>query len=481
MMIRSKILRNASLVAMIIGVSGCASVPNLGEMPVVRPSSKLATAQSIKGTLAAWPADNWWEQYGDTQLNALIEEGLNGSPDIAIAQARLRSANAAARQSRAALLPQVRADASAGATKQSYNNGIPAEFVTRGIQDTGSVSLGLNLDLDLWGGKRAAARAALSNADAAALEVEQARLILSTTIAASYAQLIQFNAELDVAKATVQQRSDTLELVRNRVANGLDTQAELAQAEGSVPAARAEMLAIAEEIVVVRHQLSALLGQGPDLGLDIVTGSAPPQVHDLPDDVSTNLVARRPDIRASLARVEAEASQIKAAKAAFYPSINISALVGFQALGFGNVFNSGSTYGSAGPAISLPIFDGGGIASRYAQTRAGYDEAVAVYDRDVVGAFRQVADAVAARQSLVSRLGETKSALASAERGYAIAQQRYEGGLSTYLDVLTAQQGVLAQRRNLAELGTRSFALDIALVQALGGGFTSNSRALAVR
>jgi NodT family efflux transporter outer membrane factor (OMF) lipoprotein len=473
MIIRSKILRNSSLLTLVIGLSACASVPKLGDMPIVRQASEIETEQSLKGTLAVWPTDKWWQQYNDAQLSVLIEEGLTGSPDIAIATARLRSADAAARQSRSALSPQVIAQASGGPTKQSYNNGIPADFVTRGIQHTGSVSLGMNFDLDLWGGKRAAARAALSNADAAALEVEQARLILSTSIANSYAQLVELQAERVLAGAAVKLRNDTLELVRNRVVNDLDTQAELAQAEGAVSLARGELLAIEEAIIVVRHQLAALLGKGPDRGLQIAIGQVPQVAHDLPANASTELVARRPDIRASLARVEAEASQIKAAKAAFYPSINISALIGFQALGLGNVFNSGSAYGSAGPAISLPIFDGGGIAAQYAQRRAGYDEAVAVYDRDVVGAYREVADAVAARQSLVGRIGEATAALVSAERGFAIARQRYEGGLSTYLDVLAAEQGVLAARRNFFQLETRGFSLDIALVRALGGGFGS--------
>jgi NodT family efflux transporter outer membrane factor (OMF) lipoprotein len=292
---------------------------------------------------------------------------------------------------------------------------------------------------------------------------------------------VQLNAARQVAQAAVTLRTDTETLVRSRVANGLDTEAELAQAQAALPAARGEVLAIDETIVTVRHQIAALLGQGPDRGLDIMIGANPPVIHDLPAGVTTDLIGRRPDIRASLARVEASNARIKVAKAAFYPSINISALIGFQALGLGNVFSSGSSFGNAGPAISLPIFDGGAIAGRYAQSRAGYDEAVATYDRAVVGAFREVADVVAARQSLVERLREANASLAQSERGYAIARQRYQGGLSTYLDVLTAQQSVLIARRSVAELTTRGFSLDVALVRALGGGFSPASTIASVR
>ena len=474
-------LCSASLCALIIGLAGCAAVPNADVKPVVRLASELATARSLPAGTAQWPTDKWWLTYNDAGLTKLIEEALVGSPDLAIAQARFRAAGALVRQARAAQLPQLTAQASGGIVKSSYNEGIPAEFVPRGWNDTGDASIGLSFALDLWGGKRAGARAATYDADAAALEVEQARLVLATGIAEAYAQLVQLDAARQVTQSAVTLRADIEKLVRDRVANGLDTQAELAQAQAAVPTARGEVLALDEAIMVVRHQIAALLGQGPDRGLDIAIGANPPVIHDLPADITTNLIGRRPDIRASLARVEASDSRTKVAKAAFYPSINIRALIGFQALGLGHVLSSGSTFGNAGPAISLPIFDGGAIAGRYAQLRAGYDEAVATYDRAVVGAFREVADVVAARQSLVGRLGEAKVSLAQSDRGYAIARQRYEGGLSTFLDVLTAQQGVLTARRSVADLTTRAFALDVALVRAIGGGFSPASTTASAR
>jgi NodT family efflux transporter outer membrane factor (OMF) lipoprotein len=477
----SKALQYASMSAAAIGLSGCATVPNLGAAPVVKPATELATSRSLPQGSATWPTDKWWLAYNDTTLTGLIDEALVGSPDLAIAQARFRAANAVVSQARASQLPSITAQASGGVVKQSYNNGIPANFVPKGWNETGSASLGLSFDLELWGAKRAGARAAMSEADAAALEVEQARLVLATEIADAYAQLVQLNAARQVARAAVSLRADTETLVRNRVVNGLDTEAELAQASAALPAARGEVLAFDETITTVRHQIAALLGQGPDRGLNIAIGTNPLKIHDLPADMTTDLIGRRPDIRASLARVEASNSRIKVAKAAFYPSINISALIGFQALGFGNVFSSGSTFGNAGPAISLPIFDGGAIAGRYAQSRAGYDEAVATYDRAVVGAFREVADVVAARQSLVERLREANASLTQSERGYSVARQRYQGGLSTYLDVLTAQQGVLTARRSVAELTTRGFSLDVALVRALGGGFDPAKKVVSAR
>ncbi|MBL7372366.1 TolC family protein, partial [Escherichia coli] len=166
-------------------------------------------------------------------------------------------------------------------------------------------------------------------------------------------------------------------------------------------------------------------------------------------------------------------------RADFYPSINLSALIGFQAFGLDNLFKSGSTYGSVGPAISLPIFRGGALAGQYKGARAGYDEAVATYDSTVTTAYREVADAVTSKSALVTRLAESRQALADSEAAYSIARQRYEGGLSTFLDVLTAEQGVLQNRQIVADLEARAFTLDVQLVRALGGGFSTNIAAAA--
>ena len=160
------------------------------------------------------------------------------------------------------------------------------------------------------------------------------------------------------------------------------------------------------------------------------------------------------------------------ARAAFYPNISLSGLIGLQSLGFDNLLKGSSAFGNVGPAVTLPIFHGGAISSQYRGARGKYDEAVARYDAGVVAALKQVADAVTSRNALAVRLSESRQALADAEEANAIARKRYEGGLSTYLDVLNAEEGVLAARRTVAELQTRAFTLDVAMVRALGGGFT---------
>jgi NodT family efflux transporter outer membrane factor (OMF) lipoprotein len=463
-------------------LAGCTSVPHLGAPPEPRPAASFAAAQTVaKGMpVSGWPANDWWRAYGDPQLTALIEEGLKGAPSVEIAAARLRAAQGSRQQAGGALLPTIDAKANAAEAKQSYNNGIPSAFVPKGWNDTGGASFSLDFDLDLWGKNRAALRAATSDAVAAELDVQEARLVLSTNIASAYAELAQQYAERDVEELAIQSRIDTQSLVANRFATGLDTKAELKQADAAVPSARADLAATDESIGLTRNSLAALLGAGPDRGLAIARPKTLVQARGIPADVTTNLIGRRPDVAAARARVQSAAERIKVARADFYPAVSISALAGFQSLGLSNLFKSGSTYGNATPAISLPVFHGGAIAGQYRTARATYDEAVATYDSTVADAYHDVADAVTSLAMLTERLKQTQQALADAEEGYAVARLRYEGGLSTYLTVLTAQDTVLQNRRTVSDLQARAFTLDVALVRALGGGLTSDTLPSAV-
>ena len=456
-------------------LAACVATPELGARPEPKAAGDLAATKTFAAApTAAWPAEGWWSAYGDAQLDTLIAEGIAASPDLKVAEARVRRAQALARQAGADRLPSVAANASLAAVKQSYNNGIPAQFVPRGYQDTGRATLDLGFDLDLFGRNRAALAAARSEAEAARLEGEQARLVLATSIAAAYADLAQLYSARDVATAAVEVREATLRLVSQRVDQGLDTRAELKQAEARVPAARAELAAVDETIELTRNRLAALVGAGPDRGRMIarpaVTALRPTG---LPANLSLELLGRRPDIIAARERAAAAARRIDVARAAFYPNVNLTAFIGVQALGLGNLFDSGSDIGSVGPAISLPVFQGGRLQGRYAQSRAEYDEAVAGYDATLTAALREVADVAASQKALAVRLAEARAALSASEEAQRLARLRYEGGLSTFLSVLSAEEALLANRRSVTDLEARAFALDVALVRALGGGFTA--------
>jgi NodT family efflux transporter outer membrane factor (OMF) lipoprotein len=471
-----QILRNGERAAISIAfvcLSACAAVPKLGPAPVAAPPSAYAAGTSLAGDVqAAWPDIYWWHAYGDRQLDALIAEALSGNPDLAVAMARVRSADAYVEQAGAKQLPTLDASGSVGTSKQSYNNGIPAAFVPKGWNDTGRIEADLGFDLDLWGKNKASYAAARSDAEAARLDLAQSTLTLSTNIADAYADLARLFAERTVQVSALDIRQQTQRLTADRLAAGLDTQAELKQAQAAVPTASADLAATDEQIALTRNRLAALLGKGPDYGLTITAPVAANTPHLLPANVTTALIGRRPDVVAARTRVEAEASRIKVARADFYPSVKLSAIFGFQSLGLDVLLKQGSSFGSAGPAVSLPIFRGGELQGRYRAARASYDEAVATYDRTVTDAYHAVADAVVSRRALAGRLADACQALAFAQAAYGVARQRYEGGLSRFTDVLTAQDRALQTQRTVADLQARAFTLDVALVRALGGGFS---------
>jgi NodT family efflux transporter outer membrane factor (OMF) lipoprotein len=453
--------------------SACATMPAPTPARVAKAPDAYATTQTLSAPDTAWPVDAWWKAYGDTQLDGLVDEALTGSPTLAQAEARLRRAQALANQAKAARLPSVSANGGVDRSKQSYNNGIPADFVPQGYNDYGRLSLDFSWELDFWGKNRAAVAAATSEAKAAQADAAQARLMLATSVAAAYADLGRLYAEHDVAERAVALRQETLDLVSDRVTNGLDTRGELRQAEAGPPTARAELAAVDEQIAQTRNALAALLGAGPDRGLSIARPSiASLKPFGLPANLAADLIGRRPDIVAAKWRAEASSRRIGQAKAAFYPNVNLAAAIGVQSLHLDKLFDSGSDVGSVGPAISLPIFEGGRLKANLRVAEAERDGAVAAYDDAVTQALRDVADVAASERALATRLSESRTALAANEDGYRIAKLRYQGGLSTYQNVLIAELAVLTQRRVVADLDSRALALDVALVRALGGGFT---------
>jgi NodT family efflux transporter outer membrane factor (OMF) lipoprotein len=453
-------------------LAGCATVPQLGEAPKPAPATAYASTQSFQAPDKPWPADQWWKAYGDPQLDTLMDEALAGSPTLAEAAARVRAADAQARAARAATLPQVSGNAQAAEVKQSYNNGFPPQFVPHGYNDTGRATLDLSFDLDLWGRNRAALAAATSEAEAARMDQAQARLMLTTNIAAAYADYARVIAEHDAAEAAAKNRAESSDLVARQLAGGLANRGEADQARAAAAAAQQDLAALDEQLAIARNRLAALAGAGPDRGLSLQRPTAlPTAAFGLPENLAADLLGRRPDLQAARLRAEAAARRIDVARAGFYPDVNLVAFIGAQSLGLDNLTRSGSDIGQGALALSLPIFQGGRLQANYRGARANYDAAVAAYDQTLVTALQDVADAVAASRALQARLAAAKASLAAGESAYRIARLRYEGGLTTYLTLLTAEDAVIAQRRTVAQLEARALTLDANLVRALGGGF----------
>ena len=457
-------------------LAGCASTHGLAPASSPRDPDTLAATRTFSGALspAAWPSQQWWRGWNDPQLDALMTEALAGTPSLAAADARVRKAAA-----QADLADAARDPSATGSVRYSGaylpESLVPAPF---GGEYQG-VELGMvqfSYAPDLWGGHRAKWETAVDLTRAAEIDAQQARLLLSANIARAYVGLAQAFDAKAVAESEAARASRQLELARSRVRAGLDNALQTRQSEGAVAAATQQAQAAQQRIDALRNALAALLGQGPDRGLSIpapalLETDAPA----LPSALPSELLGHRPDVVAARWRVEAASRGIDASKAEFYPSVNLSAMVGLAAGKLSDLFTRDAAFGTGGPAISLPIFNGRRLRGQLATSDADYDLAVAQYDQSLVGALREVADALQGARALDTQLAALADAREAARRARALAETRHRAGLGTRLDVLAAQKPVLQLDAQIAALRAdrRNAAADLAV--ALGGGASPSS------
>jgi len=463
-------------------IAGCAATNGLSTQSSLGGADNLAAAKSIAGvpvSPAAWPTSDWWKQFKDPQLDQLIDEALVGSPTLKVAEARTRKAVAAANESRSALYPHV--DANLQMTRERFpENGLfpPPEAGSWGSFN--QLQATLSWEIDLWGKNRAAYESALGEARATEVDAYAARLALSVAIAQSYVDLQRAYLQLDVAEETLTEREQIYALTRDRNAAGIDSRLELKQAETALPAARERIVQLQEAIQLSRNQLAALLGQGPDRGLAIARpGASVIAMLGLPSALPAELLGRRPDLVAQRWRVEAASKDIDVAKAQFYPNIDLLAFAGFQSFGTAGFLSAASRMIGFGPAVSLPIFEGGRLRANLAGRDADYDIAVERYNQTLADAMRDVVDQVASARSVDEQRAQQRQALATAQEAYDLALLRYREGLGNYLQVLSAESPLLDQRSLDADLRARELSVAIGLVRALGGGFERSTIAVA--
>jgi NodT family efflux transporter outer membrane factor (OMF) lipoprotein len=460
-------------------LAACASTEGLQTRAHTVAPDTLATHRSLAAlplTAVAWPQEDWWTALGDPQLDRLMRNALSGQPGLRAAQARVRQAQAAAGLSAAALQPRGQLGIK-GAQQRFSENSIYPKTLAGHVDSINEVQLGVSQALDFWGRNQAAFDAAIDRAHAAAVDAQAAKLMLTTSLAHVYLRLDTAWAQRDLAVRTLAQREKVLALVRRRVAANVDSQLELTQAEAALPAVRGQIAAIDETIALAANQLAALQGQGPDASLDIQRPriAAASRAIALPTNLPAELLGRRPDVVAERWRVEALSQDIREARASFYPNITLKAFVGLQSVGLGEFLSMGSRMLGAGPAVSLPVFDGGRLRANLAFRQAAYDAAVEHYNATLVSALHEVVDQLVAMKWLADQRAEQDQALALSQRAYELARGRYRAGLANYLQVLAAEDQVLQQQRAGIAFAGRQRELQVSLIHALGGGLAPAS------
>jgi NodT family efflux transporter outer membrane factor (OMF) lipoprotein len=471
--------RIACVFALGAALAGCATPGGL------RPTGKTLDASSLKSEQSlvnvplsptAWPAQDWWKGFGDPQLGALIDEALKNNPSLAETEARAKQAQAIADTAYAARLPQAELEAGAMGTRLSEKNPIYPPYVLGHFAWGKSVSANFSWDIDLWGGKRDAWEAALGRSRAADVEAYAARIQLSVNVARAYVALGYAFAQKDVAEGEWQRASQTLGFTRRLVQGGLGTPQQEAFADSQVASAEQQKAQADRAIDAARSSLSVLLGQGPDRGLSIARPHLlDPGLVAVPDTLQVDLIGRRADLVAARWQVEAAAKDIKAAKTQFLPNISLSAMAGLVAVGGStNVFQLPARTYSVGPALSLPIFDGGRLRANLAGADARYDEAVARYNSLLIGAVNEVSDLVSALASVRTQITLEQRAKQDAQKSWNDAMSAYKGGVSGPLTPLTSRQQLLLVDQRLAALQSQQADLSIRLIDALGGGYNTH-------
>ncbi len=460
------------LVAVAALAAGCVSTP--AEAP--RVTALTAESLGLGADPYASPSDGWWRQFGNPDLDALVEDALARNPGLAGALARVRSAQEQAAIAGSTNAPQVALDASATRERVSANYIYPPPFAG-GTFWEGRLGADFGWNLDFFGRQAALIQQARQVADAASLDAAGTRLLLSSAVTQTCVEAERARQLEALAERAKSQRERLLELARQRMQAGLDSAVELRGAEANVALADVErrQAALGREAAV--HALAALTGRGADA---YATLSGPEldfeRALELPADLPADLLAHRPDVAAARLRIAAAQSGREAAHANFYPNVNLVAFAGFTSIGLDKLLEGDSLQWSVGPALHLPIFDAGRLKAEYRKSGADLDAAVAAYDDTVLRAVKDVADQLSRLRTLESQLADQQRALVAAEDAYQLAEQRYGAGLASYLTVLNAETQVLNARRQRVNLLADRTSARVALLVALGGSFKESAR-----
>lgn len=461
---RSPLARLTPLLAALV-LAGCASaLPVTAEHAGVELPASFSSAANPAAAAEAQPRGAWWLAFADPQLTALVERAGDANTDIQAAAARLAEARALLRSADAQRLPQIGASAGVGrqAGAQFAGGATPATLGTAGLN--------LSYEVDLSGRLSQASAAALQDAQARAALLQSTRLMVQADVAQTYLQLRAVQDERALVAQSLEIYRDSLRLTSRRFQAGDAAELDVARMQTEVSATESEVLALDRQQALLQHALALLAG---DIAgrFSVAAGGAQAQLPQIPAGVPAAVLARRPDVAAAQATVQAALARVGVAQAAWFPDIALTAQGGFASPELGDLLRWSARSWGVNALLSLPVFDGGRRAAQEEGAKARLEAAVAAQRGQVLTAFRDVEDQLGALRLLSDQSGVLEQAVQSAERASHLSDVRYRNGYVSQLELLDARRNALRQRRNALQVRTAQYTTTVMLIRAIGGSW----------
>src|SRR5258706_6094050 len=468
------------IVALLLGLllAGCTVGPKYIKPNVPMTAYKEEAPGSYKGFdqwQPAHPGDqisrgNWWEIFGDPELNKLEEQIAGSNQSLKVAEARYREARAAIRFNRASQFPTISSVPNASYVKSSdFSPNFPSK-VEQSSKGDFVLPFDLSYELDLWGRVRRSVAAAREEAQATAADYETAKLSLEAELALDYFELRSADAQKQLLDDTVKAYADNVQLTLNRFNRGVAPRADLAQAQTQLDTTRVKDTDVTVQRAQFEHAIAILIGE-PTAQFSLTTAPLNYQPPSTPIGLPSELLQRRPDIAAAERRVAEATQQIGIARAAYFPTVILGGTAGFAGSQGSNWFSWPSGFWAVGPALAETLFDAGRRRATSELARANYDAAVATYRQTSLTAFQEVEDNVAALRILENGTQQQQQAVASSQESLQLFTNRYRGGVDTYRQVITAQTIELSNERNAIDILRRRLDASVLLIKAMGGGW----------
>lgn len=450
-------------------LSGCAIWPDYLRPEVVVP----VQFKEQEGWKLAEPGDEvprgpWWLRYGDPQLNALVGQVEVSNQNVLAAEALHRQAQAVLGAARAGYFPSITGNFSASRGQGATGTSGATSATGSAIRNTDRLSLGASWEADVWGRIGRSVESSAAAAEASAADLQAALLSAQATLVQTYMQLRVNDAQRRLLDQTVVAYERSLEITRNRYAAGVAGRIDVAQAETQLKSTQAQAIDLGVQRAQLEHAIALLMGKAPaDFALPPT--DTLPVLPQIPLELPSALLERRPDVAAAERRVAAANARIGVTQAAFFPALTFSASGGYQGSSLSQLLSLPNRFWSVGPALALTLFDAGARSAQKEQAIAAYDQSVAAYRQVVLTAFQEVEDNLVALRILADEATVQREAALFAAESLRLTDNQYQSGTVSYLNVITAQAAALSAERSRLDIGGRRLLASAALLKALGG------------